>query len=1335
MFKITEGEFAGRVLFDQGSTDPAFEVVSGDVSAISTGAFTVLQVHGVAYPASPSTNTVPVVTGSNVVTYETVPNAALTNSSVTVSGVSGVTGGGTVALGSSITLGMADSTANTLAGYNNSGIFSTVTIGSNLTLSGGTLSATGGGGGTGSGNSIIQAISQSSHGFSVGNVVRLSGSSYLLAKADNVADAEAVGIVSFVSDANDFTLLIDGYVTGLSALSAGAVFFLDPSNAGVLTSTSPTSVGFVNKPLLIADSTTSGYFNNMRGELLIAASSGGGAVSSVFGRTGAVTAQWNDYQFNLIGGTASVSQGGTGQTSLTSHAVLLGEGAVTGVGFATVGTPGRLLIDQGAVDPTFNAMTGDASIASTGVITFSTVNSNVGTYNGLTVNAKGLVTAAQFTSDKACRVATTVNLSAAYSNGTAGVGATLTNNSTQAALVIDGVTLNVNDRVLTWQQSSNAQNGIYAVTNTGSVSTNWVITRATDFDNSTSGSVYEGATVPVTEGTLYTAYFFIETGQGPFTIGTTPIIFTANNAGGAALAAITSTSVLANSSAISAIPTGLQATADGQSLVRKSGTLQWSYSAGTYYVDVRDYGAVPDCRRITDLTCTSGSSTIKSIASAQFTSADVGKTINIFDFTNTNYIARTTIAAVSSISTAIIATAASANLTSANGVTYLGTDNANFFNSALASAGTFTSLQSINANQSLGLGRIAALFPTSTTGSAYLFSSKQLVVPTNVIIDADAFLVAAVGAASTNTSGLANRTFSMIFKPGSCIKRLEMDCCYTMGVQMGNYQMQSHSDIYNLTLWSVGGNNASGNIATSAQLNNAGGSGYAKNDTITLTGGTGTKAVITVDAVASPSNNITDWHISNVGNYSANPSNPVSQGSTSGSGTGATWNLTMTTNSHIGLELCGNDYFIDYYWVKGANLGIHFSQNNDTLVNQLFLIGCSTGAMMTSTEETFILDAQIDTGNFAGFTIDGSHNCQVNGHAFAINSTALVYGIGIGQNDSTNANHNLLINWTSDHHGGDAVRLANTTNSLMNFNTTNATIYAGGGTAIANAIVYGSSVGSVLVTQNRDPGITAFTGTVGGILNDNAGGVYKQYAGYTDGQILVGNSLTGAIAPSTISAGSNITITNSHGVIGITAASSVGGSPTGTAGGGLTGTYPNPALANPSATSLGGVFSISAITHNFLISLSTGGLFSQSQPGFSDLTGSATTAQLPVNQTLREISFSLDGQGSAIAAISGSNTWYLANVPYAGTITSWSLVADKSGSIDIDVWKANAAVPTISNTITASAQCSLASTQSMFAGPITGWSSAVSKGDCIGFNLISASSVTKANLTINITAT
>jgi hypothetical protein len=79
--------------------------------------------------------------------------------------------------------------------------------------------------------------------------------------------------------------------------------------------------------------------------------------------------------------------------------------------------------------------------------------------------------------------ATTAALNATYDNGTSGVGATLTNAGTQAAFVTDGVTPTVGARILVKHQSTAAHNGIYTVTNTGSGSSNWVLTRATDFDS------------------------------------------------------------------------------------------------------------------------------------------------------------------------------------------------------------------------------------------------------------------------------------------------------------------------------------------------------------------------------------------------------------------------------------------------------------------------------------------------------------------------------------------------------------------------------------------------------------------------------------------------------------------------------------------------------------------------------------------------------------------------------------------------------------------------------------------------------------------------------------
>jgi len=120
------------------------------------------------------------------------------------------------------------------------------------------------------------------------------------------------------------------------------------------------------------------------------------------------------------------------------------------------------------------------------------------------------------------------NLNATYNNGTDGVGATLTNAGTQAALVIDGVTLNTSDRVLIYNQTDATQNGVYTVTDTGSVSTNWVLTRATDADSyepSTANGLDEGSYFYVTEGNTGAGESYICNTVGPITFGTTNINF------------------------------------------------------------------------------------------------------------------------------------------------------------------------------------------------------------------------------------------------------------------------------------------------------------------------------------------------------------------------------------------------------------------------------------------------------------------------------------------------------------------------------------------------------------------------------------------------------------------------------------------------------------------------------------------------------------------------------------------------------------------------------------------------------------------------------------------
>ena len=119
-----------------------------------------------------------------------------------------------------------------------------------------------------------------------------------------------------------------------------------------------------------------------------------------------------------------------------------------------------------------------------------------------------------------CRLGTTANLSATYSNGTAGVGATLTASS-NGALSLDGSTPSVADRILVKNQTSASENGIYTVTTVGDGSTAFVLTRATPEDQPSELS--GGAFVFVEEGSIGSnnGYTFTHTGQPTF--GTTDL--------------------------------------------------------------------------------------------------------------------------------------------------------------------------------------------------------------------------------------------------------------------------------------------------------------------------------------------------------------------------------------------------------------------------------------------------------------------------------------------------------------------------------------------------------------------------------------------------------------------------------------------------------------------------------------------------------------------------------------------------------------------------------------------------------------------------------------------
>lgn len=68
---------SGQLFLATTSAAPGWATMSGDATILPSGALTVTHVNGVTYGTSPSTNTVPVVTSSNTVTYEALPLAAM----------------------------------------------------------------------------------------------------------------------------------------------------------------------------------------------------------------------------------------------------------------------------------------------------------------------------------------------------------------------------------------------------------------------------------------------------------------------------------------------------------------------------------------------------------------------------------------------------------------------------------------------------------------------------------------------------------------------------------------------------------------------------------------------------------------------------------------------------------------------------------------------------------------------------------------------------------------------------------------------------------------------------------------------------------------------------------------------------------------------------------------------------------------------------------------------------------------------------------------------------------------------------------------------------------
>jgi len=93
-------------------------------------------------------------------------------------------------------------------------------------------------------------------------------------------------------------------------------------------------------------------------------------------------------------------------------------------------------------------------------------------------------------------------------------------------------------------------------------------------------------------------------------------------------------------------------------------------------------------------------------------------------------------------------------------------------------------------------------------------------------------------------------------------------------------------------------------------------------------------------------------------------------------------------------------------------------------------------------------------------------------------------------------------------------------------------------------------------------------------------------------------------------------------------------------------------------------------------------------------------------------------------------------IPFGCTITGWTIAAPKeSGSIVVDVWKDTYAnfPPTVADTIAGSEKPTLSSAQKNQDLTLTSWTTAITAGDILAFNVDSITTVQRVVVSIRVT--
>lgn len=160
----------------------------------------------------------------------------------------------------------------------------------------------------------------------------------------------------------------------------------------------------------------------------------------------------------------------------------------------------------------------------------------------------------------------------------------------------------------------------------------------------------------------------------------------------------------------------------------------------------------------------------------------------------------------------------------------------------------------------------------------------------------------------------------------------------------------------------------------------AGGSNYAVGDTITLTGGSAAaQAVLTVATLSGSA--VATATVTYPGIYTTKPSNPVAQGSTSGSGSNATFNLTWNDPGASDYRLAILDQASSLIWTKlGASsfvAGLMAKATAYDFIRSVVTIGTGLTLSNTTSPPTLIAPAVPYQAGFKNLSIKVATNTTV----------------------------------------------------------------------------------------------------------------------------------------------------------------------------------------------------------------------------------------------------------------------------------------------------------------------------------------------------------------------